>query len=1109
MSDVFGHLTYIRARGAENTDWLVGEQVTIVGSGVRNMANPSDFNYADTYGGSQYAYTNSVHRSSSIGNFWFYLLSDGATGVNDFGTAYEVPGIGTDKAGQIALRTLVYYLTPTSDYLDVSFFSKQAAIDLYGGCSGEVAAVVEAWRAVALDVSDDAGFVADFQANNLQCENPATVNFQNLSSATASVTWDFGDGNTSTEHSPQHTYTTGGIYTVTMTAEGCNDETSTVTKQNYVNIDPNASFCNAMNMPTSGTLTLTDCSGRIFDSGGPDGDYGNNINSVLIIDPASDAPVTLDFLFFLTEFEYDLMRIYDGVGTSAPLIDIYNYTDLFGETITSTGGAITVQFTSDGSVGFPGFEIFYTTDGGEVPTVADFTVSDSTPPLNAPVVFTSQAEGTGVVLYDFGDGETATGENVVHYFANPGTYTVTQTAENCLGFDQKTETVTVDAAGDFAVNPESLTVTLSLGETSDETVTITNTAAGELYHAFTPAPSTQEFFSETIYTEAGATTQHTFTDLHPLTDNLELKITLNGDFSIFTQNATLTINGTDYGVIDDGDTGEGTDVEVIYNISDDDEVRDLIADGTIEFIIQNSEEVELPGLAGNFHRVELTTAVNDFLTIDQPEAYTAGNSTTALNFNFDTDGLLGGTYSYDMPLRTGDPDQIDLVYPITLIAVGQAEIAATPAAVDFGEGFIDVTTFADLLLENAGTDTLRVTNITSDNAVFGTTETVFNIAPQSEYTAQVAFTPDASGSFTGNFTVESNVADLIVPATGTAASVPVAVFSANNLTVDLVTNETTTEAFNLGNTGEAQLNWEILSENTNYTTNVVLWTYGGRQDPELDNMTEFLEALPSNYNVSYNDANTYAGLQASMTDADIIIVPTVRDGYLSLYSDLAPAVREFVRKGGSVIALAESINRFVGDTGIMNYSETQPTYGQLMTVEQPAHPLAQGLPATFQNPLGTNALVFTSEEVEVIVTAAAGGAQLAYRDFGLGKMIYYGNTYFDFAAEDLTMFTNALEYASAGKLPKWLIPAATAGNVGGGENTDVEFLFNATGLYAGMYTYDVQLEINEPGNNFPTVNATLNVTAAPEIDFSANTEFSCDGIIDFTDDSANEPTAWL
>ncbi|MFQ5876921.1 MAG: PKD domain-containing protein [Acidobacteriota bacterium] len=63
--------------------------------------------------------------------------------------------------------------------------------------------------------------VADFAADLVAGDVPFTVRFRDLTLADPTAwLWDFGDGATSTEPAPAHTYTTPGIYTVTLTVEG-------------------------------------------------------------------------------------------------------------------------------------------------------------------------------------------------------------------------------------------------------------------------------------------------------------------------------------------------------------------------------------------------------------------------------------------------------------------------------------------------------------------------------------------------------------------------------------------------------------------------------------------------------------------------------------------------------------------------------------------------------------------------------------------------------------------------------------------------------------------------------------------------------------------------
>lgn len=59
---------------------------------------------------------------------------------------------------------------------------------------------------------------------------PATVSFTNTSTDATSYAWDFGDNGSSTERSPSHAYTKGGVYTVTLTAKNAKGTSSTATR---------------------------------------------------------------------------------------------------------------------------------------------------------------------------------------------------------------------------------------------------------------------------------------------------------------------------------------------------------------------------------------------------------------------------------------------------------------------------------------------------------------------------------------------------------------------------------------------------------------------------------------------------------------------------------------------------------------------------------------------------------------------------------------------------------------------------------------------------------------------------------------------------------------
>ncbi len=98
--------------------------------------------------------------------------------------------------------------------------------------------------------------VASFTASPLIGAAPLQVSFTDTSSGTiTNYSWTFGDGNTSAAVSPTHTYTTAGVYSVTLTVSGPLGPSVTnfmdlITVTNFVNIPPTVTLLR----PGSGML---------------------------------------------------------------------------------------------------------------------------------------------------------------------------------------------------------------------------------------------------------------------------------------------------------------------------------------------------------------------------------------------------------------------------------------------------------------------------------------------------------------------------------------------------------------------------------------------------------------------------------------------------------------------------------------------------------------------------------------------------------------------------------------------------------------------------------------------------------------------------------------
>lgn len=82
--------------------------------------------------------------------------------------------------------------------------------------------------------------IASFQFE-ISTDNFLEVTFTNFSQNATSYSWDFGDGNSSTDKDPVHTYGAGGDFTVTLTASNASGK-SAQKSESFTLTDPNAAL---------------------------------------------------------------------------------------------------------------------------------------------------------------------------------------------------------------------------------------------------------------------------------------------------------------------------------------------------------------------------------------------------------------------------------------------------------------------------------------------------------------------------------------------------------------------------------------------------------------------------------------------------------------------------------------------------------------------------------------------------------------------------------------------------------------------------------------------------------------------------------------------------
>lgn len=342
--------------------------------------------------------------------------------------------------------------------------------------------------------------IADFSANKTTVAINETVSFSDESSfAPTSWAWDFGDGTTSTEQNPTHSYAEVGTYTVQLTVENENGSDAEI-KENYITVeqgivcisDPcpietNNDFTETsipyytsqpmsyqVNTPIDLCLTIkcpetTSVEVNIY------GNYSVNANANITsidINGLSNLPAGLSCCLsgtYMESGEYQSLHIY-GTPTEVGEFNINISGAINGNVTTPVNMALNNRQLTFAS----GIVLNITQD----PTAlyADFVASATRITEGETITFTNLSQNAGAYLWTFNGGNpiTSSDENPSVTYAEAGTYTVTLRAAAStveLLTNAVTETkenyiiVTAPSGSDIDVDFEADQTTVQVGTT--------------------------------------------------------------------------------------------------------------------------------------------------------------------------------------------------------------------------------------------------------------------------------------------------------------------------------------------------------------------------------------------------------------------------------------------------------------------------------------------------------------------------------------------------------------------------------------------------------------------------------------------------------------------
>ncbi|MGI6718740.1 MAG: PKD domain-containing protein [Bacteroidales bacterium] len=576
------------------------------------------------------------------------------------------------------------------------------------------------------------GIEVDFSADNTSITPNTQVQFTDMSfpeNMIVSRNWTFEGGipSTSTSQNPKITYSSEGVYDVTLTvSDGITEKN--LTKQNYISVTEQY-------LMSDGTITT--CSGIFLDSGGEYGNYSNYENYTLTFLPETpNAKIKVEFISFQTENNYDKLKIYNGASTSSPLIGTYSGSNSPGTIIsTSSNGALTFSFSSDYWTNYSGWKAIISCEGGgeiiESP-VANFTANATTIDEGSSVNFTdlSTNEPTSWSwIFEGGTPSTSTSQNPTVVYNTAGTYDVTLTVSNAGGTDTKkiTNYITVNSVVETPVaNFTANATTIDEGGSVNFTDLSTNEPTSWNWIFEGGIPSTSTLQNPTVVYNTAGTYDVTLTvsnaggnDTKKITNYITVNSVVDSPVANFTADVTTIEEGgsvsftdlstnepTSWNWIFEGgtpSTSTSQNPTVVYNTA-----------GTydVTLIVSN---------AGGTDTKKITNYITVNSVVDSPVA----------NFAADVTAFDAGDSVNFTDLSTNEPTSWNWTFEG---GIPSSSTAQNPTVVYNTAGTYDVT----LTVSNAGgTDTKKKTNYITVNPVVD--------SPVANFTAN-ATTIDEGGS---------------------------------------------------------------------------------------------------------------------------------------------------------------------------------------------------------------------------------------------------------------------------------------------------------------------------------------------------------------------------
>ena len=510
------------------------------------------------------------------------------------------------------------------------------------------------------------------------------------------------------------------------------------------------------------------------------------------------------------------------------------------------------------------------------------------------------------------------------------------------------------------------------------------------------------------------------------------------------------------------------------------------------------------GSGGGFSYTRSLT-MPDWVTIDADSGSLNMGESVSLDLALNALGMDPGLHEAFLMVASNDPDESEIIVPIQMEVLNAPDIFVASDTLEFGNVFNGFADTLMILIQNLGSETLQITDISSSLPEYETMTQSFEVLPEDEYMVAVSLTPSAAGTFNGELTLTTSDPDeefYSITLLGSSLDPPIVTLTPDSLYANLFTDEFEMQAITISNSGSSELTYEIQTQSVeNFEGDGILRAFDHLNGPRIDWSGFHPGGIQESDLHSYNWGRTgKPGPRRSQgDDGNTMALRELRENWQLLYTDLEDSDYLDISNVYGSTTLNEILLKIeayddIDEFWLIVYIDIdQDTTTGIHTEEEGELGWYMGIDNVILASTWSEGGYFYIDENSYELILIDNLTTLEFEPGSNEVIIGVNSNYFeDFTAFNFSMIAQSewgedeVPDFGSGHITfnlgtPWLSFSAETGTVSAGSQEDIDVTIDATGMFGGEYFSEISLLSNDPSTPEIISRVRLSVTGVPDI----------------------------